>query len=334
MKTDALRRSRIPAMEGGLSMRKRVLLIALGSLVALLVVPAVVTQFVPSQSPTRTPIALDSLAYEEIRFENTSQGVSLAGMLFVPEGEPPFPAVVIIHGSGPSSRTRSWYLDYASYLQASGILVLLPDKRGCDSSGGDWRTASLQDLATDTQAAITYLRTERPELVQSIGILGNSQGGVIAPIVGAEESSLAFVINVVGHAVPMYDQLTFEENYNLREMGILPGFSNALSYVTTFVQWNFTNRGFWSIVGNFDSLTYWREVEVPTLVIFGERDTNVPSFRSRDRLNSLGKPNIRVVMFEDSGHDLEAPPGVGGEYHREDALAMIRDFILETASER
>lgn len=326
-----LNRPRFLAVKGGPSVRKRVLRIVLGVLVGLLVVPVLVAQLTRSQPVARTPIDLDSLAYEEIRFENTSQEVSLAGMLFIPEGEPPFPAVVIIHGSGPSRRTHSWYLDYASYLQANGIMVLLPDKRGCESSGGDWRTASLEDLATDTQSAISYLRTERPELVRSVGFLGNSQGGVIASIVAAEDPTLAFAINVVGHVVPMHDQFVYEENYNLREMGILPGLSNALAYLTSFVHVNIVGRDFWSAIGNFDALPYWQEDEVPTLVIFGEQDTNVPSARSRDRLNELGKANIRVVMFEDSGHDLEAPPGVGGEYHREDALELIRDFILDSA---
>jgi len=173
------------------------------------------------------------MSYEDIHFANPTAGIDLAGMLFVPEGEPPFPAVVIIHGSGTSRRASPWYLTYAGYLQGNGILVLLPDKRGSESSGGDWRTSSLEDLATDTPSAISYLRTERPQLVRSIGILGVSQGGVIAPIVASETSDLAFVINVVGGAVPMYDQLLYEQNHNLRQMGFLPGFSNALAYLTT-----------------------------------------------------------------------------------------------------
>ena len=219
-------------------MRKRYILITLGVFLALIIVPILITQLSRQQSTSRPPINLDYMSYEDIRFENPAAGIDLTGMLFVPEGEPPFPAVVIIHGSGTSRRANPWYLNYASYLQGNGILVLLPDKRGSESSEGDWRTSSLENLATDTQSAISYLRTERPQQVQSIGILGISQGGVIAPIVGSETSDLAFVINVVGHVVPMYDQLLYEENNNLRQIGFLPGFSNALAYLTTFVNWN------------------------------------------------------------------------------------------------
>ena len=160
-------------------MHKKVILITLGVLLALIIVPVLFTQLTRPHPVARTPIDLDSLTYEEVHYANASQGISLAGMLFVPAGEPPFPVVVMITGSGPFYRTNSWYLNYARYLQSNGIAVLLPDKRGCQSSGGDWRTSSLEDLASDTQSAIFYLQAERPDLVQSIGILGVSQGGVI-----------------------------------------------------------------------------------------------------------------------------------------------------------
>ena len=132
----------------------------------------------------------------------------------------------------------------------------------------------------------------------------------------------------------MYDQLLYEENNNLRQMGFLPGFSNALAYLTTFVNWNISASDFWSAVGNFDPLSYWREVTVPALVLFGDQDINVPSGQSRDRLNALDKENIRVVIFEESGHGLEAPAGISGDYQREDALELIRDFILDSIESR
>ncbi len=315
-------------------MKKRVLFIVLAVLLALLIVPVLATQLTRPEPKTRTPIELDSLTYEEVRYMNASQGISLAGMLFVPEGEPPFPVVVMITGSGSFSRSGPWYLNYARYLQANGIAVLLPDKRGTESSGGDWRTSSLEDLASDTLSAISYLRTERRQLVGSIGILGVSQGGVIASIVASEDPDLAYAINVVGHVVPMNDQLRYEENYNLRQMGVLPGFSNVISYLSSFVNQKIVDRGWWATVGNFDALPYWQESLMPILVLFGDQDTNVPSVRSQERLNALGKENIQVFMFEGSGHSFVPPEGVAGEYQREDALEMIRDFILGVIEER
>lgn len=297
-------------------MKKRILFVVIGVLLALIVVPILVTQFTRPEPVARKPIELDSLTYEDVRYTNASQGIDLAGMLFVPNGEPPFPVVVMITGSGPFYRANSWYLNYARYLQANGITVLLPDKRGCESSGGDWHTASLEDLASDTLSAISYLRTERPQFVGPIGIMGVSQGGVIASIVASEDPDLAFAINVVGHVVPMNDQLRYEENYNLRQMGFLPGFSDVISHVSIFVLQKIVDRGWWSTIGNFDALPYWQRVDAPTLVVYGDQDTNVPSTRSQERLNALGKENIQVVMFEGSGHNLEPPEGVPGEYQR------------------
>lgn len=65
--------------------------------------------------------------------------------------------VVIIHGGGTSQRDNDWHLSMVSYLQSNEVLVLLPDKRGSEKSAGDWRTASFEDLATDTLAAVQYL---------------------------------------------------------------------------------------------------------------------------------------------------------------------------------
>lgn len=308
--------------------RVRILLTLLGVFLGIVFVPVLVRQLGRAESAPRPPIRLDSLRYEEIRFENPAAGIVLAGMLFVPAREPPFPAVVMIHGSGTSSRGNSWYLTYAAYLQRNGIAVLLPDKRGSGASAGDWRSSSLEDLATDTEAAISHLREERPRRASSIGVLGISQGGMIAPIVAARSAELAFAINVVGGAIPMHDLLLYEEQHNLAQMGFLPGVSHGLAHATSAVNRMIVSRDFWSAVGDFDPLNYWRKVDIPALVLFGDQDTNVPSGRSRDRLIALGKDNVRVVVFQGSGHGLEPPSGIGGDRVREDALELIRAFVL------
>jgi pimeloyl-ACP methyl ester carboxylesterase len=193
---------------------------------------------------------------------------------------------------------------------------LLPDKRGCEASEGDWRTSSFEDLATDTISAVSHLRAQLPQSIR---------------VVAARSSDVAFVINVVGGAIPMHDVLLYEEIHNLRQMGFLPGFSNAIAHLSTFYLRNFSQHEFWSAIGNFDPLPYWQQVDVPTLPLYEDRDTNVPSEESRERLSSLAKPNLRVVVFEGSGHGLEAPEGIAGNYIREDALELVRDFILAAA---
>ena len=289
-------------------------------------------QLTPGETRTLQGVELGNTTHQDVTFTNPMQDINLAGMLFLPEGEGPFPAVVVIHGAGTSRRNNTWYLTFVSYLQEHGIAVLLPDKRGSESSEGDWHTSSFQDLATDTLAAISYLKTQHPNTISDIGILGASQGGQIAPIVASQSDDVSFVINVVGSAVPFREALLYEENNNLREMGFLPGLSNAIAYPSTFYIRNVAQRDFWDAVGDWDPLPYWRDVNVPALVLYGEIDSNVPSQASADRLAALGNPNLQVVVFEGSGHPLEDPEGTGDSYFRQDALELIRDFILEATT--
>jgi hypothetical protein len=95
---------------------------------------------------------LSELEYSEIFFENRYEGLQLSGMLFVPEGDGPFPTAIIIQGSGTSRRNNVWYLSVAKHLQDNGIAVLLPDKRGSEKSEGEWgspRRNRIRERSTD-----------------------------------------------------------------------------------------------------------------------------------------------------------------------------------------
>ena len=131
--------------------------------------PVVLRQVFPPEPRHYDGVSLDETTYSAVEFHNSSANLALAGMLFIPDGDGPFPAAVIIHGSGTSSRENRWYLTLTRYLQGNGIAVLLPDKRGSEMSEGDWRTADFDDLATDTIAAIEFMqRQERvPDHVSS-----------------------------------------------------------------------------------------------------------------------------------------------------------------------
>ena len=226
----------------------------LAGVLLVLLGPVALKQLLPSDSRAFTGVSLEDTNYREVEFRNGAQDLDLAGMLFVPEGEGPFPAAVIIHGSGTSRRDNGWYLTLTKFLQDNGVVVLLPDKRGSEKSGGDWRTASFEDLATDTLAAIGYLDTQRHVEVTNVGIVGMSQGGWIAPIVASQFNKVEFVVSFVGAAVRSDEQLAYEENYNLRQMGFLPGVSNLVAMASTRFIKHFGQRQSWQAVGNFDPL--------------------------------------------------------------------------------
>jgi pimeloyl-ACP methyl ester carboxylesterase len=107
----------------------------------------------------------------------------------------------------------------------------------------------------------------------------------------------------------------------------LPGVADAISYPALFLLREFSQKDFWDAIGNFDPLPYWREMNIPTLVLYGSEDTNVPTEASRARLESMGKENIAVKIYPGSGHALQDPPGSGDSIFRDEALMDIIDFI-------
>jgi dienelactone hydrolase len=294
---------------------------------AVLFVPVLVQQLLPSEPRQLERVALADTRHLEIAFQNRSQDLRLTGLLFVPEGDGPFPAAVVIHGSGTSRRDNGWYLTLTKHLQDNGIVVLLPDKRGSNKSEGDWRTSSFEDLATDTLAAIEHLRAQQSVPLSGFGVIGMSQGGWIAPIVASQEDGLAFLVSMVGSVVTPREQLLYEENYNLRQLGFLPGVSNALAYAGYANVRYLAQPQLYNLIVDYDPLPHWQNISIDSLVLFGADDTNVPSTESTKRLAKLDNPHIRVEVYQGSGHALESPPEQGNSIIRKDVLNEISGFI-------
>ncbi len=299
------------------------------AILLIVVGPVLVRQLVPPEPRQYSGVTLDQVQYTEIEFRNEVGNLDLAGMLFVPDGEGPFPAAVIIHGSGTSYRRSRWYLTLTRHLQDNGIAVLLPDKRGSEQSSGDWRSADFEALATDTLAAVDFMRMQDIVPVSGIGIIGMSQGGWIAPIVARETADLAFVVSMAGTSVTPKEQLLFEEDHNLRQMGFLPGVSYGIALMSTQYIRRVRMPEFYDAVGDFDPIPVWDAMDAPALVILGRDDTNVPTERSAARLQALGKDSLQLIVFDGSGHAVQDPPGAGDQLIRKEALAAISDFVLE-----
>lgn len=307
---------------------KKIIVIILVGLLFLLIIPILITQFSEEERRSFKWVTLNDMEYQEVSFRNTSQDLELGGMLFVPEEEGSYRAVVIIHGSGTSRRDNGWYLTLTKHLQDNGILVLMPDKRGSEASEGVWQTASFEDLATDTEAAIGFLYRQNDHNLTDIGIIGLSQGGRIAPlVVDRANEDIAFVVNVSGGALPMFETLVYEEKNNLRNLGILPGLSDFLAYPAAWSLIYWRQSDFYDAIGNFDPRPYWSRLSIPALVLYGENDSNLPTEKSAEALRALENRNIDVRIYKGSGHTLESPEGLGDRIFREDALKEITDFI-------
>lgn len=205
--------------------------VMLVGLLLLLVVLAIPFIWKPEGRPPLNGPALDDLTYREIAFE--SGELRMGGMLFLPDVPGPHPLTVLIHGSGPSSRDSAWYLSIADHLQRNGIAVLLPDKRGCEQSEGDWRTASLPELAEDTVAAVAYGARLDDAAFSTIGVMGLSQGGWIAPVAATLNPEVDFVVSMSGAAVPTDEQLLHEEIHSIERMGTYHFVARLLAPLST-----------------------------------------------------------------------------------------------------
>ncbi len=142
----------------------------------------------------------------DIIFPNEKENIKLAGTITYPAKKGKYPAVVLITGSGPENRDEKIFghkpfLVIADYLTRNGIIVLRFDDRGTFKSEGIFKTATSFDFATDVEAAIKYLKTRDDVDPKKIGLIGHSEGGIIAPIVAVEDKSVNFIILLAGTAV-------------------------------------------------------------------------------------------------------------------------------------
>jgi len=162
---------------------------------------------------------------EEVTFENSKAGIKLAGTLTMPAKEGKFPAVVLISGSGPQNRDEEVFghkpfLVLADYLTRNGVAVLRYDDRGTARSAGDFKSATTPDNASDAAAAFTYLKTRKEINKEKIGLIGHSEGGIIAPMVAIDESDVKFIVLLAGTGIPGHELLLMQQELIGRASGM------------------------------------------------------------------------------------------------------------------
>jgi pimeloyl-ACP methyl ester carboxylesterase len=145
-------------------------------------------------------------AEEEASYENPRAGVRLAGTLTLPKGDGPFPAVLLIAGSGPHSRNEEVFghkvfLVLTDYLTRRGIAVLRSDKRGVGKSTGKYDLATTADFADDVLAGVEYLKGRKEVNPRQIGLIGHSEGGLVAPMAASRSPDVAFIVLMAGTGI-------------------------------------------------------------------------------------------------------------------------------------
>ncbi len=293
----------------------------------------------------------------DVRYDNKAAGVTLAATLTFPRGNGPFPAVLLICGSGPHDRDESLlghkpFLIVADQLTRRGIVVLRVDKRGVGKSGGDYATATTMDFASDAAAGLAYLKTIPEVDTYRIGLLGHSEGGVVAPIVAAAHpNDVAFIVLLAGSGVPG-DRIIVEQTRliaeatgasaeeaqavaaqqralldivkkggddtameaELRAMlkGKVPDAALASTIAQAMSPW------FRTFIA-FDPATALRKVKCPTLAIGGSKDLQVPAHENlaaiKGALEAGGNKSVETVEFPNLNHLFQhARSGSPNEY--------------------
>lgn len=141
---------------------------------------------------------------EEVSYGNSE--IVLSGTLTLPLTPGPFPALILIHGSSPLDRDETLlghkpFLVLADHFTRQGIAVLRFDKRGVGKSTGIFDTATIEDFCDDVAEGVEYLKS-RPEIIRNqIGLVGHSEGGIVAPMLAAKSNDVAFIVLMAGTGV-------------------------------------------------------------------------------------------------------------------------------------
>lgn len=287
---------------------------------------------VPDQAGTKV-----SSTREEVTFRNGP--VTLSGTLISPAGSARHSAVVFLHGSGPLNR---WSLGpFPDFFLSRGLAVLVYDKRGTGTSKGDLSSSTLDDLAADGRAAIQFLKGQKSINPRQIGLCGPSQGGFLAAAVASATPDVAFIVDLYGMCVPVWQQelyrteaemraaqlseeeiteaLAFTNNqFTVARTGLgWEEFSKTIQPAKDKKWWDFVTKGgsslkelidSWRTLYSYDPSLALEKVTCPVLALFGELDTSTPvaqTIANMERaLKAARNTKFTHRSFSKAGHGL------------------------------
>jgi pimeloyl-ACP methyl ester carboxylesterase len=302
----------------------------------------------PVANRPQTPQAPFPYRSEEVVITTPTPGVQLAGTLTVPEGAGPFPAVLLITGSGQQDRDETVFghkpfLVLADALSRRGVAVLRVDDRGMGGSTGPAATATSADFAVDAGASFAFLGT-RPEIARDrVGLIGHSEGGTIAPLVAQADPRVAFIVMIAGPAVSgeallveqsrriqlatAIDPAVVEGNVAIQSrimhavaenaesgeaasaaVGVILAEAGMPEGQRQAVSAQFANPWTRWFIAH-DPAPSLAALRVPVLAIYGGKDVQVPADQNAPALRTL-LPSAEVVVLPDLNH-LMQPAGTG-----------------------
>ncbi len=282
---------------------------------------------------------------------HTPEGLSLTGTLTLPKARAGrVPGVVTITGSGaedrderiPSVRGYRPFWQIADTLARRGIATLRLDDRGVNGSSPGPAGATSADFANDIRAGLAYLRT-RPEIDGSrLGLVGHSEGGLIAPMVAATDSSLKGIVLMAGPAYTGRRILAYQQRDAVDHAPSLTPEERkqALAESAKATEEQAAKGGWLAFFMDYDPLATARKVHVPVLILQGETDHQVTPEQADSLAAAFragGDADVTVRKFPDTDHlFLADPSGLPGGYAalpshsvRPEVLGALADWLVK-----
>lgn len=298
---------------------------------------------------------------EAVTFRNEEDGITLEGTLTRPQTDAPVPGVVLVAGSGPSDRNATImghkpFLVLADALTRRGLAVLRFDERGVGQSSGTQAGATTADLSGDVAAAVEALAQRQGVKASEIGIIGHSEGGIIAPMVATQSDQVSFLVLLAAPGLPgdaiLADQLdrrirrqgadrrirALQSGTQQRIFEVLKQDADSAEIAGQLEKIMLQTRG---ISGKevidreiqrlmdpwlrffiaHDPRTTLREVDVPVLALAGSKDQQVAPDTNQaaiaQALNADANPDVTVRTLDGLNHLFQtAPTGAPAEYGR------------------
>ena len=275
---------------------------------------------------------------------HTPAGITLAGTLTIPSHRAGdrLPAVVLITGSGAQDRDEgipSYSKDYrpfreiADTLSRRGITVLRLDDRGVGGSSLGPPTATSADFADDIRAALVWLRAREDIDPARLGLVGHSEGGMIAPMIGMTDSALHALVLIAGPARTGRAIVSFQRRYHIdHDPSILPQTRDSVfAAAEKASEVEYTVPGWGNFFVNYDPLIAARRVRAPTLILQGETDTQITPEQAgmlAAAMRAGGNRQVTVRTFPRMDHLLlDDASGDFNGYGKLPSYAVRRDFL-------
>ena len=280
----------------------------------------------------------------------TKMGHTLAGTLTMPKGKPGrVPAMVTITGSGLQDRDEAiplvkgyrLFRQVADTLARHGIAVLRMDDRGVGGSGGNAAVSTSADFADDIRAGLAYLRSRSDIDASRLGLIGHSEGGLIAPMIAADDPSLRGIVLLAGPSQSGRQIIEYQQRYAIEHAAMLSATQrdSAMRHITPLVDSILASVPWMRFFVDYNPLQAARRVRVPTLILQGATDRQVTMEQAEALAHAMkdgGNRNVTVRIFPETNHlfvrDPDGNPSgyasLSGRGVRSDVLAIIVEWVV------